>query len=319
MSEQSREQARELLLTQMSPAKLAQMQWAEIALEGDDHEPDLGFMARLLVQATMPHSNPGPSATLWSRQNGNLGVVMQAGAGMVKGRLQPLGLPYGSIPRLLLAWVTTEAVRTRSRDLELSRSLAEFMDKLDLNRAGGCRGDITRLRDQMRRLFGATITASYEHGKRGTADARFLIADKTMLFWDKRHPDQAGLWHSTVTLSEPFYNEIIRRPVPLDIDTLRALSRSPLALDLYMWLSYRACYLKRGTTVPWGVLEMQFGADYTRSRDFKAKFIKALAKIQHIYPAAAEPTEAGLVLKPGPTHIPRRLPTPEDNPPKIGG
>ena len=59
-------------------------------------------------------------------------------------------LPFGNIPRLLLAWVTTEAVRTQSRELILGSSLSEFMGKLGMDSVGGAR---TRLRNQMRRLF----------------------------------------------------------------------------------------------------------------------------------------------------------------------
>ena len=36
-------------------------------------------------------------------------------------------LPFGNYPRLLLAWTSTEAVRTQSRELLLGRSLAEFI------------------------------------------------------------------------------------------------------------------------------------------------------------------------------------------------
>ena len=55
---------------------------------------------------------------------------------------RPPRLPYGNIPRLLLAWVCTEAVRTQSRELVLGRSLYEFMRKLGMDdRSGSARGD----------------------------------------------------------------------------------------------------------------------------------------------------------------------------------
>ena len=60
-------------------------------------------------------------------------------------------LPYGNLPRLLLAWVSTEAVRTQSRELVLGRSLSEFMGKLGMDSVGGAR---TRFRNQIRRLWG---------------------------------------------------------------------------------------------------------------------------------------------------------------------
>jgi hypothetical protein len=38
----------------------------------------LGFMARALVQATMPHKNPG-KVEAWGRRNGDFSMVMQPG------------------------------------------------------------------------------------------------------------------------------------------------------------------------------------------------------------------------------------------------
>ena len=47
------------------------------------------------------------------------------------------------------------------------------------------------------------------------------------------------LFESKIELGEKFFNEIIHNPVPLDMNILGALKRSPLGLDLYMWLTYR--------------------------------------------------------------------------------
>ena len=58
-------------------------------------------------------------------------------------------LPYGNLPRLLMAWVSTEAVRTRSRELVLGRSLSEFMRKVGIFDEGGALR--RRLRTQMDR------------------------------------------------------------------------------------------------------------------------------------------------------------------------
>ena len=56
---------------------------------------------------------------------------------------------------------------------------------------------------------------------------------------DPKRPDESTLWDSKIELSEKFFNEIIRHPVPLDMNTLKALTRSPLGLDLYVWRNYR--------------------------------------------------------------------------------
>ena len=90
-------------------------------VEASEAAPDMGFMARLLALCSLPRTNPG-NQLQYVRQNGPYSLVMIAG-----GRNK---LPYGNLPRLLLAWVSTEAVRTHSRELALGASLAEFMQKL---------------------------------------------------------------------------------------------------------------------------------------------------------------------------------------------
>ena len=108
-------------------------------------DPDLGFMARLMTLCSLPRTNPG-NAREYVRRNGPFTLFMNATAGAK--------LPYGNLPRLLLAWMCTEAVRTQSPDLVLGRSLSEFMKKLGMAPAGSSR---TRLRNQMTRLFSAVV------------------------------------------------------------------------------------------------------------------------------------------------------------------
>ena len=69
-------------------------------------DPDLGFMARLLALCSLPRTNPG-NRLRYVRCNGPYTLVMNAG-GLRK-------LPFGNFPRLLLAWLSTEAVRAQSR------------------------------------------------------------------------------------------------------------------------------------------------------------------------------------------------------------
>ena len=65
------------------------------------------------------------------------------------------------------------------------------------------------------------------------ATVNAVIADSTVFWWNK--PDQRTLWDSKIELGEKFFNEIIQHPVPLNMNTLTALKRSPLGLDLYLW------------------------------------------------------------------------------------
>jgi hypothetical protein len=254
----------------------------------------IGFMCRALTQATMPHKKTEGSE--FKRQNGAFRLSLLAPS--------DIGLPYGSIPRLLVAWVTTEAVRTKERELELGESLSEFMRKLDLVPTGGRWGSITRLKDQMRRLFASSVSATYDDGEHWALRQVQIIEDAD-IWWEPKRPDQAALWRSSLILGSRFFNEVTSTPVPIDMRALRALKGSPLALDIYVWLTYRMSYLSKQTVIPWEALELQFGADYQHTRQFKAAFIRHLRSVLTVYPAAKVEADAlGLELRPSHPHIP---------------
>lgn len=253
----------------------------------------VGFIARALTQATMPHKAPADNE--FTRQNGHFTLTMWSP--------RHVGLPYGSIPRLLLSWMTTEAVRTRSPVLELGPTLSAFMAELGLARRGGERGDITRFRNQTMRLFCSAVSCQYED-KTQNEGVNLNIVEKYSLWWNPKTPDQMPLWKSTVTLGNSFFNEIIERPVPVDMRALKALKRSPMALDIYCWLTYRMSYLRKPIEIPWAALQMQFGADYGRERDFKAAFLDHLRAVLTVYPEAnVEDGDLGLLLKPSRPHV----------------
>lgn len=254
-----------------------------------------GYMARVLTQATIPHKKI--LGNEFTRSNGTFTLSIFAPSGV--------GIAFGSIPRLLLAWLTTEAVRTKSPEIVLGHTLSDFMDELKLTPTGGRWGSITRLRDQMQRLFSSSVSCRYEEKQQRTAAIGFNIAKEYQLWWEPKHPQQASLWQSTVTLGKDFFDEIVDRPIPVDMRALNALKRSPLALDIYCWLTYRMSYLKKQTHIPWGVLELQFGADYTRTRDFKNKFLNQLRAVITVYPEVkVENSTSHLTLYPSKPHIP---------------
>lgn len=271
-----------------------------LAIEAEDAREAgrLGFMARAMVQATMPHKRVDGNE--FTRVNGKFTLNMVAPSAV--------GLPYGNIPRLLMAWLTTEAVRTRERELELGHNLSDFMRQLDMVPTGGRWGSITRLKDQVQRLFRTMVSLSYEDDEKSAA-INHMIAERSVLWWDPKQPGQGALWESTVTLTHSFFDEIINNPVPIDMGALKALRRSPMALDIYCWLTYRNSYLRRKTFVPWEALQMQFGADYQDTRqgryNFREAFKKHLKAVEVVYSGAKVDEETnGLALLPGKAHIP---------------
>ena len=91
------------------------------------------------------------------------------------------------------------------------------------------------------------------------------IADRGEFWWSARQPDAPALWDSTIRLGEEFFNEIVAHPIPLDMNILKSLKRSPLGLDLYFWLVYRTFTLKAPLTLSWRQLYLQFGADAAKA------------------------------------------------------
>ena len=271
-------------------------------IEASEADADLGFMARLLALCSLPRSNPG-SKIRYIRHNGPYTLAMTAGVNT--------RLPYGNLPRLLLAWVCTEAVRTQSRELVLGRSLYEFMRKLGMeDRSGGVHGERTRLRNQMTRLFGCSVTLIYENAS-GFARVSSFVADKHEFWWDTKHPDEPSLWESKIHLGEQFFQEIIAHPIPLDMNILRSLKRSPLGLDLYLWLTYRTFALKRPLQLSWRQLYRQFGVDAANAGNkstvnrFRSDCLRELKKIKRAWPDLHyQPVTGALVLLPSAPRIP---------------
>ena len=256
-------------------------------------DPETGFMARLLALCSLPRTNPG-NRKEYKRVNGPYTLYMNAVGGCK--------LPFGNLPRLLLAWVCTEAVRTQSRELVLGHSLSKFMRTLGINStSGGVRGEQTRLRNQMKRLFGCTVSLLYQD-EHGEAAVNSVMARRTEFWWNERKPDQPSLWESKIELGEDLFYEIISHPVPIDMNTLTAMKRSPLGLDLYLWLVYRTFPLRAPLRLTWPHLYRQFGAHPAKSSDkvtvqaFRRKVLRELIKIKMAWPELNYTTAPGLLI-----------------------
>ena len=266
---------------------------------------DLAFMAKHLVQVTLPHRDPG-DVPFWSRTNGDLTLVI-ARTQVDSDTNQMVGYPYGTIPRLLLYWITSEAIRTKSRRLELGGSLSEFMRDVGLNPNNGTgkRSDAHRLREQMSRLFASSISFQYSRISGNRTGKQWLnmpVSRGGQLWWDPKDPKQANLWESWIELGEDFFNAITGAPVPMDTRALRVLNNSPLALDLYAWATYKAyAATMKGQSqfISYQDFMAQLGTDYADPKNFKKKLLSTLKKVQAVYPQLKlESVPGGLKIHP---------------------
>ncbi|WP_103028282.1 replication protein RepA [Salinibacter altiplanensis] len=251
--------------------------------EQDAHSAgEVSFMASPLVQVTLPHSDPG-DVDIWDRQNGDILLYIRGGVKQSEnGGGEPLGLPYGAYPRLILSWVCTQVTKHGRRRLDLGESLQSYMRDLGVTPSGGDQGTTRRFRDQMRRLFAAQIGFIWTregHEKRQAA----LVAEEMDLWWDPKNPSQTTLWDSSVKLSKPFVEAIKKAPVPADRRVLREIKDSALAIDLYFWTTYRASYIEDSLTLSWQQVHDQMGANYSRVSGFAREARKHLEEISLIW------------------------------------
>lgn len=254
---------------------------------------DLAFIARELVLCTLPHSDPG-NVPAWSRTNGNLTLTIRPGWNSKK--QEAYGYPYGTIPRLILIWMVTEVLRTKSRRLELGHYLGDFMEALGLNTSNGSigakRSDSRRLREQMERLFRSIISFEYtktNNARTGSAWLDMQVAPNGVLWWSEKSPEEGSLFGSWIEVGEKFYQAIIANPYPLDIRVLRHIKNSALGIDLYTILNreaYRASKDGKPRFIAWEWLYVQTGNEYTTERavhDFRRYALEQIEQILEVH------------------------------------
>ena len=179
------------------------------------------------------------------------------------------------------------------------------------SRSGGERGDRTRLKNQMGRLFRCSVQLVYVDGQHEVLVQSF-VADRAEFWWDATRDSGPSLWDSTIQLWEQFFNEIVAHQVPLDLNILKRLKRSPIGLDLYFWLTYRTFALKRPIVLSWRQLYRQLGPDPAKANAhafdasrFRASCLRELKKIKCAWPELNYGTvTGGLLIEPSPPRIP---------------
>src|SRR4051794_18813078 len=254
----------------------------------DDAER-MGFTYSGFALTSLPHK-PQESPT-WRREGHNLTLVLQAG---VDRNEKSLGLPYGSYARFILLFLQSEAIRTRSREIELGRSMRVWLGSMGLSIGGKT---YKRVSEQARRISGCSLTFFADRdGAQIKSRGGFVKSEITMA---STLDDQPALWQDRVLLDEDFYRALREHPVPVSETALRAIGARSLVIDIYIWLAYRLHALKREVEVSWPALYDQFGAGFDRLRRFREHFIEGIAIALAAYPEARVLMgERGVILRP---------------------
>jgi hypothetical protein len=290
------------------PEKRTDSDMSPVVDDRDAGRQMVGYTTKLLVQALFPYRKPTADK-----------IVSFDGATRITISSSD-GLPYGKYPRLIMAFIMTEAVKRRdlpideARRIPLGRSMNEFLANMGLKSrgTGGARGTIGLLRTQLRRLVGTNLKA--ERMYRSTDVTRdsggnLAVAESWDLWFDNR-PDQQTFYPSYLELTRQFFREIAESPIPLDLNILRALTR-PRSMDIYIWLTMRRFSLNHPVEVDWDRLQVQFGPETLRTgagvSDFRRRFREAVADVLEQWPdAGVSFTSNGLLLQPGEPSIARK-------------
>jgi hypothetical protein len=299
------EHGREGALKKVDPAERHLVRVAADILAEDDDA--IGVTYSGFCQASLPHKKLASNKE-WIRSSERLTLMIEPGRlirpGTAEGEF--IGVPYGSRARLILLYLQTQALRSRSREVELGRSMRDWLRRMGIAQGGK---SIREVRDQATRLSVCKLTFFFRHANGSTGFSSERIVDDGVLFLEPGTTDdrQAHLFVETVRLSQSFFDSLSRHPVSLWEPAIRAIQNNSMGLDLYVWLAYRLHVLQKPTAIRWSRLHQQFGAGFKSLRQFKPTFIANLKLALAVYP------EAGVELDPdeGLRLLPSRPPVPD--------
>jgi hypothetical protein len=268
-----------------------------------DEEAGIGFLYSGWCQAALPHKRL-PDDAVWKVQTERVTLIVEPGRRNLPGDdTEFVGVPYGSRARLILLYLQSEALRTDSRDIELGKSLNAWLVKLGIPVGGKSFKDV---KEQADRLSRCRLTFHVQQGGRAGLINQNIV-DHAMFVSDD-DGEQESLFVETARLSETFFEQLKKHPVPLEDAAIKAISNNSQALDVYCWLAYRLHALPAARTVSWPALYSQFGSSYKKLAHFKMRFIDSLKVATAVYREAdVELEEKGLILRPSRPPVAPRL------------
>jgi hypothetical protein len=257
----------------------------------------LGITHAGFAMTSLPHRRVGDS--LWERKGHLTTLLVESG---LDRRRQPIGVPYGSLARIILLYLQTEAIRTSNPEVVLGRSMNAWLTKMAITSGGRTRELVA---EQARRISACRLTFFTERGPAEYRQNGAFVRDAISLsgLMDAAQP---SLWQDRVRLDEGFWASLRAHPVPVREEAISAIGTRSMAIDIYIWLAYRLHALNGPFTVTWHAVFNQFGAGFQFLRHFKPRFADSLKIALAVYPEArVDVTAEGLILRPSAPAVPR--------------
>lgn len=269
-----------------------------------EHEQDyaLGYTYSAWCLAGLPHRDH-PVGEDWLIATDYAQLLVRPGVRIRDdGTREPLAVPSGTMARLLLIELQSRALEKGSRDIEIGPNPNVLIEHMGLSRGGPVS---RKLADQLERLCRCTLDFKLGDDRRGLiVNERLVEAFEYSADEDKRSKRLVPMVER-LRLSEAFFNELRRHPIPVDRAAIKSIQSSPRAIDIYLWLAFRLHALEGETHVSWSALWRQFGRERLL-RTFRAEFREPLALALSAYKAAKVGVgDRGLVLLPSPPPVSR--------------
>jgi hypothetical protein len=282
-----RDRARELL-----PAKSKPL--VDIAAEVmADERQQIGISYTGFCLTALPHKRLQDEEA-WEKRGHKVVLLVEPGRLRQNGKTRLFGVPYGARARMILLYLQTQAIRTRSREVALGRSMRDWMERMGLSVGGET---AKALREQAARISACSLKFFWE-GEGNDGFERSAIVRSGLRF-HASDSAQGTLWEDRVVLDETFHAALREHPVPLLEAAIRQLHDRSMSLDIYVWLAWRCHQLGRQTPISWPAIHEQFGSGYKAIRQFKPRFVEALGAAVAAYPEArVEVDQNGVVLHP---------------------
>lgn len=261
----------------------------EIALEPKQPDDQFAFSSRIFSLASLPVRRY--TAQTYYRKIGTYDFYARAGMDVGKKGIDPnnppmLEVPWGVNARRILIWMDSEVIRTKDNVIHLGKSFADFMIKIGIPSSNLGGSERKPLIQQLKNVLGAQFVFQ----KRDLLSQKVIqlqLAESWEVWFDSSSdPDQLTLDEGIIVVSPSYAKELAAHGVPLDARILRVLSNSPLGLDFYRWLSYKAFQSYRTEQelrIPMKEFLSQLGADYEQSRDLKRDLKEHLQAIKSVW------------------------------------
>jgi hypothetical protein len=204
-----------------------------------------------------------------------------------------VGVPYGSRARLIILFLQSEALKTHSREVELGKTLHAWLRRLEIPIGGK---SMAAVRDQAERISRCRMSFQIKQGTR-TGLVNQSILDTAMFIEDDS--TQGSLFIEKAKLSEMFFEQLKKHPVPIEENAITMIANNSMAIDVYCWLAYRLHSLSVPKLVTWKALHAQFGRGLARLDHFRWYFTQNVNLALAVYPDAKVDIDGrGLVLNP---------------------